>query len=114
MGCYWEDLLSWSDGRQSMPPSRSTIEDAVQRFWETEELPARKILSPEEEDSEKHYKQTVEKLSSGHYVVGLPFNIRKNKLGESYKTALKGLQGLERRLTTDAELYEDYRSFLKE
>ncbi|KMQ85672.1 hypothetical protein RF55_15625 [Lasius niger] len=94
--------------------SRSTLENAVQRFWETEELPTRKILSPEEEDCEKYYKQTLEKLSSGHYAVGLPFNTKKDELGESYKTALTRFQGLEKRLTTDAKLYEEYRSFLKE
>lgn len=53
------------------------------------------------------------RLPSGHYAIGLPFNDQKEKLGESYKIALKRLQGLERRMVTDAKLYEDYRSFLK-
>jgi len=94
--------------------SRGTLDDVVQRFWETEELPTRKILSPEEEECEGHYKRTVKRLSSGHYSVGLPFNEQRTRLGESYGIALRRLQSLERRLTTNPRLYEDYRHFLCE
>ncbi|XP_011859297.1 PREDICTED: uncharacterized protein LOC105556797 [Vollenhovia emeryi] len=94
--------------------SRSTLEDAVRKFWETEELPTRRIFSPEEEECEKHYQQTVIRLPSGHYAVKLPFNDNKNRLGESHGLALKRLQGLERRLSANAKLYEESRSFLKE
>lgn len=64
--------------------SRSTLEETVQRFWETEEIPKRKLLSTEEETCEEHYKQTVERTASGHYTVRLPFNDQKGKLGQSY------------------------------
>nr|XP_012215486.1 PREDICTED: uncharacterized protein LOC105667930 [Linepithema humile] len=94
--------------------SRSTLDDAVQKFWETEEIPARKNLSPEEKQCEQHYKRTVKRLPSGRYSIGLPFNEQKGKLGESYGIALKRLQGLERRLSANLRLYEDYRKFLQD
>jgi len=78
---------------------RSTLEKTVQRFWETEEVPKRKLLSVEEEEvCEEHYTQTVERTRIGHYTVGLPFNDQKDKLGESYNMALKKFQGLKRRI----------------
>lgn len=56
----------------------------------------------------------MEKTASGHYTVRLPFNEQKDNLGESYNMALKRFQGLETRLSTNTELYEDYRQFLNE
>ncbi|XP_018399905.1 PREDICTED: uncharacterized protein LOC108777491 [Cyphomyrmex costatus] len=94
--------------------SRGTLDDAVQRFWEIEELPAKRILSPEDEKCEQHYKETFKRLSSGRFSVRLPFNNQRKKLGESYEIALRRLLSLERRLNARPELYEDYRSFLRE
>lgn len=56
----------------------------------------------------------MEKTASGHYTVRLPFNKQKDNLGESHNMALKRFQGLETRLSTNTELYEDYRQFLNE
>jgi len=56
----------------------------------------------------------VKRLSSGHYSVGLPFNEQRTRLGESYGIALRRLQSLERRLTANLKLYENYRHFLHE
>lgn len=86
----------------------------VHKFWEIEELPSRKILSPEEEECEKQFKRMIRRLPSGHYSVGLPFNDQKEKLGESYGTALRRFQELEKRLIKDPKLYEEYRKFLNE
>ncbi|XP_071576010.1 uncharacterized protein [Temnothorax nylanderi] len=86
----------------------------VHKFWEIEELPSRKILSPEEEECEKHFQRTIQRLPSGHYSVGLPFNDQKEKLGESYGTALRRFLELEKRLIKDPKLYEEYRKFLNE
>lgn len=47
--------------------SQTKLEESVQRFWEVEELPVKRILSPIEEACEQHYKQTSERLSSGRY-----------------------------------------------
>jgi len=40
--------------------------------------------------------------------------MNKKKLGESYGIALRRLQSLEKKLTTNPRLYEDYRHFLHE
>lgn len=91
-----------------------SLEDSVQKFWEIEDLPVNKILSPEEEACENHYKQTVNRLPSGRYTVRLPFNKHKQMLGESYDIALRRLQRLEKGLAANPKVYDDYRSFLKE
>ncbi|XP_018396617.1 PREDICTED: uncharacterized protein LOC108774886 [Cyphomyrmex costatus] len=94
--------------------SRCSLDDAVQRFWEIEELPVKKTLSPEDENCEQYYKKTIERLPSGRYSVRLPFNEQKQELGESYGIAVKRLLSLERRLNTNLKLRDEYHNFLQE
>lgn len=46
--------------------------------------------------------------------VRLPFNDKKNELGDSYQIALKRFYALERRLVQNPQLYEEYSKFLDE
>ncbi|XP_057339521.1 uncharacterized protein LOC130677020 [Microplitis mediator] len=84
------------------------------RFWEIEELPAAKILSPEEQLCEEHFLRNTTRDSTGRYTVRLPFNNNVSKLGTSYSSALRRFQSLEKRLVQDKEIGNEYTNFLQE
>ncbi|XP_053597333.1 uncharacterized protein LOC128668417 [Microplitis demolitor] len=84
------------------------------RFWQMEELPATKHLSQEEMLCEEHYQRHTKRDSTGRYIVRLPFNNNKDRLGDSYSTALRRFQSLEKRLIKDSSICNDYVAFLRE
>lgn len=94
--------------------SRDNLDNLVQRFWETEELPTQEILTSEEEECEAQFQKTVNRNAEGRYSVGLPFNARKKEIGDSYKIAERRFYSLERKLMTNPEMYQSYRDFLEE
>ncbi|XP_033229075.1 uncharacterized protein LOC117180694 [Belonocnema kinseyi] len=48
--------------------------DEFTRFWDIEQVPIKKRLSPEEQACEKHLTENVKRDSTGRYTVKLPFN----------------------------------------
>ncbi|XP_076638849.1 uncharacterized protein LOC143350709 [Colletes latitarsis] len=74
------------------------------KFWEMEECATIKPRSKEEELCEDHFKIHTRRDVSGRYVVRLPFNQSKTKLGSSYGGALERFYALEKRLEQDASL----------
>ncbi|XP_073838563.1 uncharacterized protein [Musca autumnalis] len=48
------------------------LDKTLLRFWELEEIPKRKILSPSDQLCEDYYKRTTRRDSNGRYVVSLP------------------------------------------
>ncbi|XP_053597352.1 uncharacterized protein LOC106694272 [Microplitis demolitor] len=84
------------------------------RFWEIEELPAAKVLSPEEQLCEEHFLRNTTRNTTGRYMVRLPFNNNVNKLSASYPSALRRFQSLEKRLVQDKEIGNEYTAFLQE
>ncbi|XP_049302953.1 uncharacterized protein LOC125776112 [Bactrocera dorsalis] len=104
---------------QSPPVNISTLysdlhlTQLIHKFWELEELPARKFLSPEESMCEKLYDDTTERASDGRYIVRLP--LKKNVLiGESREAAIRALLRMERRFTANEQLRKEYTMFMDE
>ncbi|XP_076398078.1 uncharacterized protein LOC143266413 [Megachile rotundata] len=92
-----------------------TTEQLLQRFWEVEELPNRSPLSPEEENCERHFKDTHSRDESGRYCVRLPFKQDPSSaLTSTRAMALKFLLSCERRLASNSQLAEGYRAFMGE
>ena len=91
-----------------------TMEDVMKRFWEIEEIATKRYNSPEEISCEDHFKRTVTRNNEGRYIVALPFNSKKDQLGESRLMATKRLIGLERKLERDPELKTKYNAVLQE
>ncbi|XP_053596241.1 uncharacterized protein LOC128668099 [Microplitis demolitor] len=87
---------------------------SLTRFWEVEEIPSVAILSSEEKACEEHYKLHTTRTVEGRYVVRLPFNSKKSRLGDSYSSALKRFFALERRFQRDHAIKHDYLEFLRE
>ncbi|GBM91351.1 hypothetical protein AVEN_7003-1 [Araneus ventricosus] len=78
-----------------------SIDDCLRKFWEVETInePA-KMLSEEEEFCEHHYKTTHKRDETGRYIVQMPVKDIE-KLGESKTMAIKRLDQLWKRLSSD-------------
>ena len=87
---------------------------SLQRFWEIEENPERKMWTPEEVKSEEHFKVTTKRRPDGRFVVKLPFKEEIGLLGDSLQQALRRLRSLLFRLERNPELYKKYNSFINE
>ncbi|XP_018395616.1 PREDICTED: uncharacterized protein LOC108774101 [Cyphomyrmex costatus] len=115
------NITTWLPS-QTIDHSKLGIPDNVQfadpEFYkpapETEELPAKKLLSPEEEQCEAHFMNTFKREENGRISVGLPFNSENNSLGDSFNNATRRFYSLEKRLIADPHLYEAYREFLQD
>ena len=86
----------------------------LQRFWEIEEVPERKLWLPEELKCEKHFKATTTRRPDGRFVVKLPFKEEIGLLGDSLKQARRRLRSLLYRLERNPELYKKYNNFINE
>ena len=94
--------------------SSAPICENLTKFWEMEEVPSKKLLSPEEQACEDHFRNNTQRNSEGRYVVRLPFNENKDKLGDSRSMALRRFYGLEKRFEKNPQLKENYRAFIQE
>ncbi|CAK9797165.1 hypothetical protein ANTQUA_LOCUS1055 [Anthophora quadrimaculata] len=91
-----------------------SLDKQISKFWTIEEVPDKQFLSAEESACEKHYIKHTSRDKQGRFTVRLPFNERRNLLGESKAMALKRFYSLERKLQRDSELGKQYAEFLKE
>ncbi|XP_076678236.1 uncharacterized protein LOC143374185 [Andrena cerasifolii] len=93
----------------------SDLQSDMHKFWNLEECPSVKLLSPEEQACETHYtSNTIRDAVTGRYTVGLPFNDQKEKLGESRQIAVNRFLSLERSLNKRHAIKVQYVEFLKE
>ncbi|XP_076650259.1 uncharacterized protein LOC143357625 [Halictus rubicundus] len=90
------------------------IEFDMKKFWEIEEGPSTPHLSTEEKACEEHFQQHVQQDSTGRYIVALPFNQNKERLGNSRNAALKRFNALQRRFKTDPVFKEKYAAVMQE
>ncbi|XP_043263007.1 uncharacterized protein LOC122403517 [Colletes gigas] len=91
-----------------------SLDNQLTRFWEVEEVPHKKHCSLEETKCETLYVETTKRDHDGRYIVQLPFNDKRNNIGESYSIALKRFYSIERKLARDKVLQQYYSNFLKE
>ena len=87
----------------------------LRRFWEIEEVPRQIVLSPEEQRCEDHFMNTHSRCSDGRYTVRLPFKSDPPiDIGSSRDTAERCLKSLLRRFKVNAELKQEYSTFMRE
>jgi hypothetical protein len=60
-----------------------SLDSSIRRFWELEEFPTVRHLSPDERAAEEHYKITTTRLRSGRFMDSLPFRKASPLLGDS-------------------------------
>ncbi|XP_063628921.1 uncharacterized protein LOC134800352 [Cydia splendana] len=87
---------------------RNDLESSLNKFWELEEIPYKRFLSPEETECESLYVKSVSRQDDGRYTVALPFCKDSSELGNSRAVAHRRLLFLERKFKQIPSLREDY------
>ncbi|XP_076638317.1 uncharacterized protein LOC143350246 [Colletes latitarsis] len=91
------------------------LDHNLRRFWEVEELPTPAVLTPDEQNCERHFAEIHSRTSEGPYIVRLPFrDDRPIHLGDSRSRALSSLRSQENRLKRDPNSKREYQEFLSE
>jgi len=91
------------------------LEENIKKFWEIEEVPfCNKVYSQEEVACENHFREHTRRDNNGRYIVRLPFNENKHRLGKSRISALHRFLQLENRFSRDTDLKTEYSKFLHE
>lgn len=94
-----------------------SLDEAVRKFWETEEIPEKIQKSDSELWCEKYFRETTIRRDDGRYVVRLPFKPgfpRDVHLGSSRRTALGQYFRMEKSLRNSSNLGHEYSAVLNE
>ncbi|KAG7295038.1 hypothetical protein JYU34_022507 [Plutella xylostella] len=108
------NLLCCQSGDNVETFSGTTLLEAVQRFWRTEEPPMHKIKDPLDIECENLFASTTSRDSNGKYIVRLPIIPNHERLGDSWQTALKQFMSIERRMSRQPEFRDKYVEFMEE
>lgn len=84
------------------------LDKTMSRFWDIQEYAERKFLSPEEQEVEEFFTRTTRRDQNGRYIVRLPFNGKISKLGESAESVKRQFLSLERKLSRNDKLRQEY------
>ncbi|XP_050077620.1 uncharacterized protein LOC126564582 [Anopheles maculipalpis] len=109
-----EDPQEHVSSQRSCHASVEDVEEMMQRFWQVEEVPSASKLSKEELDCEAHFISTYQRDETGRFIVRLPFNESLDQLADSRALSLKRFLMQEKRLISNTELQEQYKTFLEE
>ncbi|XP_053686390.1 uncharacterized protein LOC128735933 [Sabethes cyaneus] len=91
-----------------------TLEQSIQRFWSIEELPGDSIISTEETECEEHFCKTHRRDGTGRYIVQLPLKESVANLSDSRALALRRFLSMEKRLSQQPDVKEQYDDFMTE
>ncbi|XP_070526464.1 uncharacterized protein [Cardiocondyla obscurior] len=91
------------------------LANALERFWQTEEPPAHRDSSREDNECEAHFVNTHARQTDGRYVVRIPFKTPPPiDIGSSKTKALSCLKSLLRRFQSNPAQAAEYRAFMTE
>ncbi|XP_037929168.1 uncharacterized protein LOC119663631 [Teleopsis dalmanni] len=92
-----------------------TVSDQLEMMWKIEEVQsASKSWSPAHVACESLYRETVHQNAMGRIVVRLPFKDSPDCLGLTHNIALRRFYSVERRLSSNRALKQDYQEFMKQ
>ncbi|XP_055681854.1 uncharacterized protein LOC129789232 [Lutzomyia longipalpis] len=94
--------------------SLKTIDDTLEKFWKLEELPEESPQSVEQKEVEATYQSTTRRSETGQYIVQLPLKGNFGELGSNRSRAARQLNFLERRLSRNPQLYDEYSNIFEE
>lgn len=89
------------------------MELALKKFWELEEVPTFRKLSPDEQRCESIYTSLLTREASGRLIVPLAFKRQEPSFGDTYSQALRRFTYLESRLNKNSDLHLKYVHFIK-
>ncbi|XP_011330107.1 uncharacterized protein LOC105275148 [Ooceraea biroi] len=92
------------------------LDEALQRFWQQEKVPAlpRARLTAEELECVNHFRSTHSRDNTRRYIVRLPFRAGCGELGSSRSAALRLLERMQHQIRRDAIFGQLYVAFMKE
>ncbi|XP_039451742.1 uncharacterized protein LOC120430700 [Culex pipiens pallens] len=90
------------------------ISEAIQRFWQVEEIESATPVTTEQEDCETFFRSTHKRDPTGRYEVRLPFRPVVARLDDNRSLALRRFLSLEKRLNRDPDLRKQYGEFIQE
>ncbi|XP_053686658.1 uncharacterized protein LOC128736205 [Sabethes cyaneus] len=90
------------------------IDRTLRMFWEDQELRNSQPLTEEEKRVINHFESTFTRTEEGRFIVKLPLDDSKQKLGESLTAAVKRLRAMERRFQNDENFMVRYTTFMQE
>ncbi|XP_073949024.1 uncharacterized protein [Choristoneura fumiferana] len=90
------------------------LESSLNQFWELEEIPFKRHLSPEETKCENLYTTSVSRNEEGRYTVALPFCKDSSELGNSRSVAHRRLLYLEKKFKQMPTLRDSYNKVISE
>ncbi|XP_039443988.1 uncharacterized protein LOC120424032 [Culex pipiens pallens] len=93
---------------------KDQLNNAIEKFWLVEELADKQLQTNEEQEVEEHFRGTHGRDESGRFVVQLPFKDTVLELGDNRVQALRRFNLLERRLSRNPDLREQYTAFVEE
>ncbi|KAF2894196.1 hypothetical protein ILUMI_11977 [Ignelater luminosus] len=94
-----------------------TLNNNLSKLWELDNVRPKdqiSLLSEEERECEIHFRENVRKSKDGRFIVKIPFNEKIQNIGDSYSSALNRFLNLERRLSKDKIVRDQYVNFMKE
>lgn len=104
------------DSRVSCSVSTLSIElhKLITRFWELEKINSPRMLTPEEKECERIFKETTRRDVDRRFMVSLPLKQSAHHLGESRKNAERRFYSCEKKLLKNKLLRDRYLSFMQE
>lgn len=124
--CYQETSLGWVVSG-SVPQTmcfittkskgsheQDSLDKSIRRFWEVENMPAESPLTEGDRLCELIFENTVYRMPSGKYCVSLPFKNKVNGFSDMRKIALNRFGYLEKKLSKDLRLREQYVDCIRE
>ena len=94
--------------------NEARLDEQLKEFWEVEQVPQIKHLTSTEFFCENFFEKTTTRNDNGTFVVRLPFNQSKSKIGSSAQMAIRRLTSLERRLAANQNHHKKYIDFMRE
>lgn len=91
-----------------------SLEQAIEKFWTTEEPCKEKVVHPNYKECEDFYRETIVRLPDGKYMVRLPLKSERPTLGESSATAYRRFKALENKMLKNSTLAQKYIQFMDE
>ncbi|KAL4702477.1 hypothetical protein ACJJTC_016427, partial [Scirpophaga incertulas] len=88
------------------------IHDALQKFWESEELRPHPDVIPLHDQCEEIFRTTTTRDSTGRYMVTLPFLPNTPELGDTHAIALRRFLNLEKKLQANPSFGKKYVEFM--
>ncbi|XP_076235101.1 uncharacterized protein LOC143179673 [Calliopsis andreniformis] len=113
--------LNWSVNNSKKPVdtchivSNESLQKVISQFWKIENYNYTPIKQVNIENvCEQYFKDTITRNNEGRYIVSVLFNNKIHELGESRSQAEKRLFNMERKLSKQLELRNQYIEFMKE